>query len=138
MMGGASLCSSWTCRPLWPLLIFLAASPGFSLCSEAPAAAVGKMYARGHHWAVGHLMGKKSIENLQEPNTSSLTPSQSVWTFELDLREGPAEVLPKNKKQNTLQKLLHHSWRAGDSAKHLQEMSHLLLLALKLQDNDSS
>lgn len=68
-------------------------------------------------------MGKKSIENLQEPNANSLTPSQSVWTFELDLRQGPAEaLLPKDQKQKTLRKLLHGSWRAGNRAKHLQEV----------------
>lgn len=68
-------------------------------------------------------MGKKSIENLQEPN--SLTPLRSVWTYELHLHEGPAEALPKKQKQKTLQKLLHNSWRAGDRAKHLQEVCRL-------------
>ncbi|XP_013864762.1 gastrin-releasing peptide [Austrofundulus limnaeus] len=142
MMGGVCLCCSWTCRPLWPLFIFLAAAPCFLHCSETPAAVVGKMYPRGNHWAVGHLMGKKSTENLQKPNADSdyLTDPQSVRTFELDQPEGPAEALqPRDQNQKTLQRLLHSSWkRAGDRAEHLQEMSDLLHLALKLQDIQSS
>lgn len=71
-------------------------------------------------------MGKKSVENLQEPNADSdnLTPPHSIQTFELDQHEGPVEALqPRDQNQKTLQRLLHSSWRAGDRAKHLQEVS---------------
>ncbi|TNN85285.1 Gastrin-releasing peptide [Liparis tanakae] len=61
-MGGVCVRCSWWRRPVWPLLIVLATIPRASHCSDSPAAAVGKMYARGNHWAVGHLMGKKSID----------------------------------------------------------------------------
>lgn len=52
-MGGVCLCHPWTCRPVWPVFVFLAAFPFVLRCSESPAAAVGKMYPRGNHWAVG-------------------------------------------------------------------------------------
>lgn len=52
-MGGVCLCHPWTCRPVWPVVVFLAAFPFVLRCSESPAAAVGKMYPRGNHWAVG-------------------------------------------------------------------------------------
>lgn len=52
-MGGECLWYSWTCRPVWPVLIILATVPCILDCSESPAAVVGKMYPRGNHWAVG-------------------------------------------------------------------------------------
>uniref|UniRef100_A0A1A8IW41 Gastrin-releasing peptide n=1 Tax=Nothobranchius kuhntae TaxID=321403 RepID=A0A1A8IW41_NOTKU len=140
-MGGVCRCYSWTCRPLWPLFMFLAAAPGLLLCSENPAEVVGKMYPRGNHWAVGHLMGKKSIKSLpeqQETNSYSLylTPSHSARISERDQQEPPLENLP-TQRQRTLQRLFHSIWREVDGEKHLQEMSNLLLLALKLQENTS-
>uniref|UniRef100_A0A3Q3AQB1 Gastrin-releasing peptide n=1 Tax=Kryptolebias marmoratus TaxID=37003 RepID=A0A3Q3AQB1_KRYMA len=122
LRGRASDCTtsataSWCCLCLCKL-------PCHAKLS-APAAVVGKMYPRGNHWAVGHLMGKKSTESLQEPNADSdyLTPSQSARIFELGQPERPAGALqPKDQSQKTLQKLLHSSWRAGDREEHLQEV----------------
>ncbi|XP_070408477.1 gastrin-releasing peptide isoform X2 [Nothobranchius furzeri] len=89
----------------------------------------------------GHLMGKKSIKSLpeqQETNSYSLylTPSHSARISELDQQEPPLENLP-TQRQRTLQRLFHSIWREVDGEKHLQEMSNLLLLALKLQENTS-
>ncbi|XP_041826386.1 gastrin-releasing peptide isoform X2 [Melanotaenia boesemani] len=104
------------------------------------------MYPRGNHWAVGHLMGKKSIKSqpeLQEAHTDKdyLTPSESVRISELDRHQTPVGALqPKNQKHMNPRRLLqfHRSWREEERAEYLQEMSDLLLLALKLQDNGSS
>ncbi|KAM4528069.1 gastrin-releasing peptide [Odontesthes bonariensis] len=145
-MGGVCLCYSWTCRPMWPVFIILAAIPCFSQCSESPAAVVGKMYPRGNHWAVGHLMGKKSIKRLpalQEANFDRdyLTPSEPVRNCKLDRHERPMAALqPKNQKQRAPQRLpqLHSSWREQDRELYLRELSDLLHLALKLKDNDFS
>lgn len=41
------------CRPLWSLFIVLAVASYTVSCSQSPAAAKGKMYPRGNHWAVG-------------------------------------------------------------------------------------
>nr|XP_019937993.1 PREDICTED: gastrin-releasing peptide [Paralichthys olivaceus]XP_019937994.1 PREDICTED: gastrin-releasing peptide [Paralichthys olivaceus] len=148
-MGGVSWGYPWTCR-LWPLVIILATLPGCSVqSSESPAAVVGKMYPRGNHWAVGHLMGKKSIESLPadvqgtNPNSDHLLPSDTVP--ELDRFEPLMEALTQQKNQNqmkpqTTDRLLrlHIGWREEDRDKYLRELSDLLLLALKLRGNDST
>ncbi|XP_067430639.1 gastrin-releasing peptide [Thunnus thynnus] len=144
-MGGVCLC----CRPVWPVFMILASLPCMLHCSENPAAAVGKMYPRGNHWAVGHLMGKKSIESpkeLQDTNQDSdyLTPSETAGVIELDRYEGLMEALlqQKNQKQTmpqTADRLLwlRSGWREEDRDKYLREMSDLLLLASKLQDDST-
>ncbi|GAA6230064.1 gastrin-releasing peptide [Lates japonicus] len=149
-MGGVCLCYSWTCRPVWPVFIILATIPCMLHSSESPAAVVGKMYPRGNHWAVGHLMGKKSVETLPElqetnPDSNYLTPSETAGVTELDRFERLIEALlqRESQKQMRLQTAdrllrLRSGWRQEDRDKYLREMSDLLLLALKLQGNDST
>ncbi|TWW66609.1 gastrin-releasing peptide [Takifugu rubripes] len=136
-MGGVCACFSRSCRPLWPLFIILAALPLLLDCSETSAAVVGKMYPRGNHWAVGHLMGKKSLPVVQETNSDYITSSETARVTEMDRYQGLLEalMLPKNpqrdKKPKTAENLL------AEEAKYLREVSNLLLLALKLRDEDS-
>ncbi|CAG5867573.1 unnamed protein product [Menidia menidia] len=145
-MRAVCVCYSWTCRPLWPVLIFLAAMPCFSQCSESPATVVGKMYPRGNHWAVGHLMGKKSIHKqptLQEANLGRdyLTPSEPVQIYKLDQNKQPTVALqPKKPKQRVPHRLprLHSGRREEGRDEYHRELSDLLHLALKLKDSDSS
>ncbi|XP_063334418.1 gastrin-releasing peptide [Pelmatolapia mariae] len=139
-MGGECLWYSWTCRPVWPVLIILATLPCILNCSESPAAVVGKMYPRGNHWAVGHLMGKKSIEEEQEvnPDRDYLTALKAARLTQhlmqaLMQPENPNQMMPQ-----TADRLLQRHWREEDREKYLAEMSDLLLLALKLQDSDST
>ncbi|XP_028274179.1 gastrin-releasing peptide [Parambassis ranga] len=139
-MGGACLCCSWTCRPVWPLFFILASVPCMLHCTESPAAVVGKMYPRGNHWAVGHLMGKKSIESLPELQEAN-HDSEYLTSTETDQVTGRFQHLieallqPKNQKQTPNR--LPSSWRE-EGGDNLREMSELLLLALKLQDSDST
>ncbi|XP_021175395.2 gastrin-releasing peptide [Fundulus heteroclitus] len=132
-------CSACSCRTFWPVFIILAAAPCLLLCSERPALVVGKMYPRGNHWAVGHLMGKKSIKSLPEErqvNLDYLMLSQSDRIFDQDQTvEGFSQ---KNQGQTIPLRLLHNRRREDNRGKHLKEMSDLLLLALRLQDNESS
>uniref|UniRef100_A0A672HQJ8 Gastrin-releasing peptide n=1 Tax=Salarias fasciatus TaxID=181472 RepID=A0A672HQJ8_SALFA len=123
-MGGVCLCWSWTCRPVRPLFLLLAAVPVLLHSSQSPAAAGGKIYSRGNHWAVGHLMGKKSIESLREGNIVSgyLSPSETARVTELLME---ALLLPKNQKpmispRESRLRRLHSSWRG---LKHLREVS---------------
>ncbi|XP_060917359.1 gastrin-releasing peptide [Labrus mixtus] len=146
-MGGEFMCISWTCRPVWPVLMILATIPCMSYCSESqPAADDGNMFPRGNHWAVGHLMGKKSTDSLpelQETNGDYLTLSEAagVTVMERD-RQNLLEALKpqKNQKPMIVDRLLRlrSGWREEDRDKYLREMSHLLLLALKPQDNKST
>ncbi|KAJ4926046.1 hypothetical protein JOQ06_008230 [Pogonophryne albipinna] len=133
-MGGVCVWYSWTCRPMWPLFIILATMPCMLHSSESPAAAVGKMYPRGNHWAVGHLMGKKSIEPLQE------SEGERVYLSPAGVTERLLEALMQQKEQKPADRLLllHSGWRQEERDKYLREMSNLLLLALKLRDNGST
>ncbi|XP_049459774.1 gastrin-releasing peptide [Epinephelus fuscoguttatus] len=144
-MGGVCVCFSWTCRLVWPLFIMLATVPCMMYCSDVSAAAVGKMYPRGNHWAVGHLMGKKSIESqpeLQETNHDSdyLTSSETAGVTERLIEALMQQKSQKQTVPQTADRLLrlYSRWREEDRDKYLREMSDLLLLALKLQDNDST
>ncbi|XP_069026599.1 gastrin-releasing peptide isoform X2 [Embiotoca jacksoni] len=100
------------------------------------------MYPRGNHWAVGHLMGKKS---LHEANRDSDYLSPRSKPAGVTVLEHLMEALmqPKNQKQmipQTADSLLrlHSSWRDEDREKYLGKMKDLLLLALRLQDNNST
>ncbi|XP_038130838.1 gastrin-releasing peptide isoform X1 [Cyprinodon tularosa] len=132
-MCAVRLCYPWSYRALWSVFIILAAAPCFLRCSEKPAL-VGKMYPRGNHWAVGHLMGKKSLPEKQQVNLDYITLSQSDRIVDQD--QTVKALSPK--KQLTILQLLHNNKRGEYKGKYLQEMLHLFLLALKLQDNESS
>ncbi|CAJ1070713.1 gastrin-releasing peptide [Xyrichtys novacula] len=143
-MSGVCMCISWIWRPVWTVLIILATVPCMLYCSEGQPDD-GKMYPRGNHWAVGHLMGKKSTESLpelQDTNSDYLTPSEAARVTEMEryarLMEAPKQQ--KNQKQTIAERLfrLRSGWREEDKDKYLREMSNLLFLALKLQDDDST
>ncbi|CAB1430071.1 unnamed protein product [Pleuronectes platessa] len=143
-MGGVCWCYSWTCR-LWPLLILATLPKCVVQFSESPAAVVGKMYPRGNHWAVGHLMGKKSIENPPADVQGTNPNGEKLSETELDRFEPLMETLTQQKNQNqmrtqTADRLLqlHRGWREEDRDKYLRELSDLFLLALKLRGNDST
>ncbi|XP_031610330.1 gastrin-releasing peptide isoform X1 [Oreochromis aureus] len=139
-MGGECLWYSWTCRPVWPVLIILATVPCILNCSESPAAVVGKMYPRGNHWAVGHLMGKKSIEEEQavNPDSDYLTALKAARLTQILMQALMEPLNPNQMMPQTADRLLQRHWREEDREKYLAEMSDLLLLALKLQDSDST
>uniref|UniRef100_A0A8D2ZZT9 Gastrin-releasing peptide n=1 Tax=Scophthalmus maximus TaxID=52904 RepID=A0A8D2ZZT9_SCOMX len=135
-MGGVCLCCSWTCRPVWPLFIILATLPCVLHCSESPAAAgAAKVYPRGNHWAVGHLMGKKSVESLPEqreanPDGDYLATSEGAGVTELDRYQPLMEALLQQKNQNQMKPKaadgllrLLSSWREEDRDKYLREVS---------------
>ncbi|XP_054908267.1 gastrin-releasing peptide [Poeciliopsis prolifica] len=138
-MCAGRLCYSWSCRALWPVFIILAAAPCLLRCAERPAASVvGKMYPRGNHWAVGHLMGKKSITSLparQQEHLDYLTLSQSDEIFDQD--QTVKEMSAESQEQTVLRKLLHSN-RRDNRGKHLREVLDLLILTLKQRDSESS
>ncbi|XP_030006071.1 gastrin-releasing peptide-like [Sphaeramia orbicularis] len=145
-MGGVCLCAySWTCRPVLPLFLILATMSCLLHCSESPAPAVGKMYPRGNHWAVGHLMGKKSINSLQDTPQDTVQPRVSETaagpgTADLDPYQRLIQALLQQKpprREMTAQRA-NSRWREEERDKYLREMSELLLLALNLQDDTSS
>ncbi|XP_078142246.1 gastrin-releasing peptide [Centroberyx gerrardi] len=154
-MGEVCICYSWTYRPVLPVVIILATITCMVHCSESAAAAGGKMYPRGNHWAVGHLMGKKSIESLPGLHDSNHDSDYPTPLERGDKVLGQYERPPKlvqdffralvhHKSQRQISytanrlRLLRSGWREEDRDKYLREMSDLLLLALSLQDNGSN
>ncbi|MEQ2306927.1 hypothetical protein AMECASPLE_013112 [Ameca splendens] len=96
------------------------------------------MYPRGNHWAVGHLMGKKSIKSLpeqQQVNLDYLTFLQSDKIFDKD--QTVEDLSSKIKRQTILRKLFHNNRKEDNRGKHPREMLDLLL-AFKLKENESS
>lgn len=79
----------------------------------------------------GHLMGKKSIESLQETgNSDYLMPSASAGVTVMERYDGLMGALmqPKNQKQKmpqTADRLLRlrSGWREEDRDKYLREVS---------------
>ncbi|KAM8827488.1 gastrin-releasing peptide [Spinachia spinachia] len=142
-MGAVCGCS-WWCRPTWRLFLLLATVPCVLLHSESPAAVVGKVYPRGKHWAVGHLMGKKSIEVLPVPRQTN--PDSHY----LHLPETPGATLhlmearmPLRTQRQTMPRaaswlLRLRGWREEERDTYLRGMSDLLRLALKLRDQEST
>ncbi|XP_040054528.2 gastrin-releasing peptide [Gasterosteus aculeatus] len=141
-MGGVCGCS-WSCRPMWRLFILLATVPCLLLSAGSPAAVVGKVYPRGKHWAVGHLMGKKSIESLpvlRQTNAEGhylRLPGAPGATQRLT-----EAVMPQRSQKRTMPRAagwllrMRSGWREEERDKYLREMSDLLLLALKLRDQE--
>ncbi|XP_033845949.1 gastrin-releasing peptide [Periophthalmus magnuspinnatus] len=136
-----ALCSSWTCRPFLPLFIVLAAMSCVFHSIESPAP--GKMYPRGNHWAVGHLMGKKSINSFatlqqSDPSSENLRASR---TEEVTEPQRYARLMQQKSHKLKLPQthslaLPHSRRRREDRYKYLREITDLLLLALKLQENE--
>ncbi|XP_058472530.1 gastrin-releasing peptide [Solea solea] len=140
-MGEGSFRLPLTSRPVLPLFILLASCICVLNCSQSPAAAiVGKIYPRGNHWAVGHLMGKKSLSELQEMNRDSdyLTPSDTELGQYEPLMKALMQQRNQKQKPQPADRLMHldSSWRKEN--KYLKEVSDLLLLALRLRGNDST
>ncbi|KAM9841908.1 gastrin-releasing peptide [Aulostomus maculatus] len=136
-MGGECLCSSWMCRPVWPLLLLLLVVTASVLHGSESPAPVGKIFPRGKHWAVGHLMGKKSI---QSQDSDFLTSQEAAAVSELQPYRRLMEALMQRGNQKlttpTAAETLANGWREEDRDKYLREMSDLVLLAMKQQDSN--
>ncbi|XP_068191776.1 gastrin-releasing peptide [Antennarius striatus] len=100
-MAGALLRLPGSCRPVWPVIIILAAAPRLVNGSEGPAAP-GRESPRGKHWAVGHLMGKKSVvivPELQETFGDFLKSPAGPRGTEPDRNQRLMEALMQHKRQ---------------------------------------
>ncbi|XP_008324282.1 gastrin-releasing peptide [Cynoglossus semilaevis] len=137
-------CCPWTGRAVWPLFLFLVSLPCVFHCSQSQGAVVGKMYLRGNHWAVGHLMGKKSTEGLLREihrDSDYLTAFDRAEVTDLQSHDGLIKTLMQQKKPkqkpHTADRLIHlrSLWIEDNTDKYVGEISHLL--ALKLQNKGS-
>ncbi|XP_043077830.1 gastrin-releasing peptide [Puntigrus tetrazona] len=72
------MCLAWRYRLVVSIFLLVV------LCDvyASDAQPIGKVYPRGNHWAVGHLMGKKSTDEQDRPGD----PETSVTTRDQDLQ----------------------------------------------------
>uniref|UniRef100_A0AAV2IXL3 Gastrin-releasing peptide n=1 Tax=Knipowitschia caucasica TaxID=637954 RepID=A0AAV2IXL3_KNICA len=86
------------------------------------------MYPRGNHWAVGHLMGKKSVKG-----AASL--QRADYEHDVIRASRTEEAAPRLQRRTHTLQPLRSRWRRENL--YLREIIDLLLMALKLQENGS-
>ncbi|XP_053910576.1 gastrin-releasing peptide isoform X2 [Cuculus canorus] len=123
-------------------LALLAARGGAAPLQPDGSAALGKLYPRGSHWAVGHLMGKKSTgdfpyvyeeenktpfpalpENPNQPEDS--VPWEEVSKYLLRLLEGSGRRDARFSKGG-LPWYARNTWETDDSSSWKGMMDYLL------------
>ncbi|XP_030198194.1 gastrin-releasing peptide [Gadus morhua] len=154
-MGDECVSFSWTYRQLLPMLLILGTFSCMGQCSQSPPALLSKSYPRGNHWAVGHLMGRKSVEMLPEPPVYEQDGDDPLTS--LERRETPLEqpqypskldrdVFGSSPANRRLQgphgadrrHLERTRSREEVRVKPLREMPDLLLLGLHLKNGGST
>ncbi|XP_041914876.1 gastrin-releasing peptide [Alosa sapidissima] len=150
------MCLPWRCRQLIAIVIILT-----SVVCDGQLDNSGKMYPRGNHWAVGHLMGKKSTDTQIESEerdrdmgqfaTSSSTggreldrtlgPSSPFWAFIRTLLTTEQDEVPVSQNIKHIQKILEERRQADEQRelhRHLKEVADWLLQALVRKQSKSS
>ncbi|XP_031434082.1 gastrin-releasing peptide [Clupea harengus] len=149
------MCLPWRCRDLIALFIILT-----SVVCEDQLDNAGKMYPRGNHWAVGHLMGKKSTDNLIESQERdrdmgqfvasptggreldrTLGPSSPFWVLFRTLLAPEQDEVPVSQTLKQVQNILEERRRTVEQRelhRHLKEVADLLLQALIIGESSSS
>uniref|UniRef100_A0A672SAU3 Gastrin-releasing peptide n=1 Tax=Sinocyclocheilus grahami TaxID=75366 RepID=A0A672SAU3_SINGR len=74
------MCLVWRYRSVVSIILVIV------LCDvyESDAQPIGKVYPRGNHWAVGHLMGKKSADEQVRPEDPEGNAETSMTTLDQD------------------------------------------------------
>uniref|UniRef100_A0A8C2A9C9 Gastrin-releasing peptide n=1 Tax=Cyprinus carpio TaxID=7962 RepID=A0A8C2A9C9_CYPCA len=123
---------------------------------------IGKVYPRGNHWAVGHLMGKKSTDEQVRPEDPEGGVETSMTTGDQDqqlerynkhlllpllhvLMRGRMAPELKGTEEIDAQKLLQHmleerlQWEEGhERDRQVKLAEDFLLRALLMQDDNES
>ncbi|KAI2651537.1 Gastrin-releasing peptide [Labeo rohita] len=76
------MCLVWRYRLVVSIILVVV------LCDvyASDAQPIGKVYPRGNHWAVGHLMGKKSTDEEVRPEDPEGDDETSMTTLDQDLQ----------------------------------------------------
>ncbi|XP_055720238.1 gastrin-releasing peptide [Salvelinus fontinalis] len=151
------LCHAWTYKPSLSIAIILVSISCLVHCSEN-AGAIGKVFPRGNHWAVGHLMGKKSLDSLSGSEDSSNRdniPSSEEDRL-LDRYVQPSKLVQgfirtlgglENKRQSQTQRqgqehvlsrmgvLKTTKWEETDRHRYLKQLTDLIRLAFNMKEN---
>ncbi|XP_056302553.1 gastrin-releasing peptide [Danio aesculapii] len=120
---------------------------------------IGKVYPRGNHWAVGHLMGKKSTdeqnisEDLNDDAVTSVSPDQDLqlerYSKHLPLRlyalmsERMTQENPQDNTEVNALKLMQRMIEKGrqwekERDDRAEKVAEDLLRALRMQYEDES
>ncbi|XP_077050258.1 gastrin-releasing peptide [Siphateles boraxobius] len=137
----------------------------FVLCGvfASDAQPIGKVYPRGNHWAVGHLMGKKSTDEQVRPEESEgdektlmRTPDQDLLLERFNKHLPPllhalmrgrkgAESMPDGTEEIDVSKLLQRmltkrrQWEEDhERDRQVKLVEDFLLKALRMQDDKQS
>ncbi|KAG7320725.1 hypothetical protein KOW79_015140 [Hemibagrus wyckioides] len=147
------MCVLWRYRlVVWAsavLLLFLGCDA--QLHNEAQS---GKLvYARGNHWAVGHLMGKKSIDETLSSDERDMDAQAYLITAETDTHTQPSRLLTalikvltgskrdtedeRERRERSIE--LRKWWQEQlERQKEVNQAARVLLLALNTRDSDDS
>ncbi|KAJ8338967.1 hypothetical protein SKAU_G00357530 [Synaphobranchus kaupii] len=96
----------WKYRPaLLVTVLFFAVYNVHLTSTDNNVAPVGKLYPKGNHWAVGHLMGKKdtgSVERVgyQRPQSPAEDVQLDRYLQPSNLVRGLARLLTRQERQN--------------------------------------
>ncbi|KAK9955098.1 hypothetical protein ABG768_015001 [Culter alburnus] len=84
------MCLVWRYRLVVSMILVVV------LCDvyASDAQSIGKVYPRGNHWAVGHLMGKKSTDEQVRPEESEGDDKTFMTTSGLQLERFNKHLLP--------------------------------------------
>uniref|UniRef100_A0A671M524 Gastrin-releasing peptide n=1 Tax=Sinocyclocheilus anshuiensis TaxID=1608454 RepID=A0A671M524_9TELE len=126
------MCLVWRYRLVVSIILVIV------LCDvyASDAQPIGKVYPRGNHWAVGHLMGKKSTDEQVRPEDPEGNAETSMTTLDQD------QQLERYNKH--LQLPLLHTLMRGRMAPRRSTLINyssaedVLLRALLMQDDNES
>ncbi|KAK7131462.1 hypothetical protein R3I94_016554 [Phoxinus phoxinus] len=148
------MCLVWRCRLVVSMILVVV------LCGvyASDAQPIGKVYPRGNHWAVGHLMGKKSTDEQVRPGESEgdktfmTTPDQDLLLERFNKHLPPllyalmggrtgAESTEEIDALKLLQRMLtkRRQWEEDhERDRQVKLVEDFLLKALRMQDDNQS
>ncbi|XP_067107183.1 gastrin-releasing peptide [Osmerus mordax] len=132
----------WIYKPSSSMVVILLSITCVMQCSENPAT-IENVYPRGNHWAVGHLMGKKSLDGLSGAEERAQA-SDHVRLPEENKRPsrlyGSLLLGQEAQRQPPLRLALFRSRQQEQQERDvfIQQLESLLLQVLNTKENSSS
>ncbi|XP_051955763.1 gastrin-releasing peptide [Xyrauchen texanus] len=138
------MCFVWRHRLAVSFILVLVVCDGYATDGAQP---LGKVYPRGNHWAVGHLMGKKSTDELLSPDEPDSNDERSLLLRLLQklVRE---QVVPESARESSrendalqlLQRVLvkgRHWEEERERERQLKLVEDLILQAVSMKDDNT-
>ncbi|MCJ8741241.1 hypothetical protein PDJAM_G00068370 [Pangasius djambal] len=147
------MCVLWRYRLVMPVLAVLLFFLGCEAQLHHEAQSGKLMYARGNHWAVGHLMGKKSVDETLGSDNHGVDAQAYLITAEADTHTQPSSLLkalvkslagPERETEDERERRerlmeLRRRWEEQLAReREINQAARFLLLALNTRDADAS